>query len=595
MNTTKVSCDKNTLSNRAVVAFFWHHIKPYKWLYAMMLVAPIIGSFYAFACNYAIKLFLDVMENKQLDSYYSVMGPIALFFSAELVLSLVWRISDVIEWHSVPYVRRSIIVHSYDYVQHHSFLFFQNNFTGSISSKLKGILDGYDKLWVEIHYGLFLKILKIIVNLIALAIINYYVGLFIFIWVMIYIPIMYTLSGTLNQLAQAETESKHTLFGQIADKITNIISLFSFSARKRELDSLDTYMVKDFIPKQIQTYWHSFILNTVASFLYLAIFAFILFYIVHLRIVGLISMGSFAFVLGMVLVVADEIWGATTALLKFAGLMGDLKSSLSLLHVPQENLDAVSAPALVVNNPTIEFRNVDFKYDADSEAYIFQHFNLQIGAGEKIGIVGHSGAGKSSLINLLLRYFQNNNGSILIDNQDINQVTQDSLRDSIAVIPQDTMLFHRTILENIKFGKPQATDQEAFQASKNAHIHDYIMTLPEQYNTYVGERGIKLSGGQRQRIAIARAMLKNAPILILDEATSALDSHTEALIQESLNFFIEDKNKTVIAIAHRLSTLKHMDRIVVLDKGAIIEQGTHDQLISNEHSLYKKLWDYQEI
>ena len=209
-------------------------------------------------------------------------------------------------------------------------------------------------------------------------------------------------------------------------------------------------------------------------------------------------------------------------------------------------------------------------------------------------MVGKSGAGKSTLINLLLKYFKINEGKILIGEQDIAKINPDSLRENIAVIPQDTLLF-RTILDNIAYGKEQATKDEIIDASKKAHIDEYIQTLDKGYDTYVGERGVKLSGGQRQRIAIARAILKDAPILILDEATSSLDSKTEKLIQESLNLLIEDKSKTVIAIAHRLSTLKHMDRIIVMDKGKIIEEGTHDELLKNKNSLYKKLWELQEI
>lgn len=214
---------------------------------------------------------------------------------------------------------------------------------------------------------------------------------------------------------------------------------------------------------------------------------------------------------------------------------------------------------------------------------------------EKIGLIGYSGAGKSSLVNLLLRYFKTTSGEILIDDQNINYVTQDSLRENIAVIPQDTMLFHRSLLENIRYGRLSATEEEVIEASKAAHIHEFIIRLPDQYQTYVGERGVKLSGGQRQRISIARAILKNAPILILDEATSSLDSHTEKLIQDSLNLLIESQGKTVIAIAHRLSTLKHMDRVIVMDKGKIIEEGTHNQLLHNHKGLYKKLWEFQAI
>jgi len=318
-----------------------------------------------------------------------------------------------------------------------------------------------------------------------------------------------------------------------------------------------------------------------------------LFYMIHLRMSGFISVGDFAFVFGIVLIVAEDIWHATISLQDFSRAMGDLKSALTILNIPQENRDNKNARILRVKSPQIEFKHISFGYTPKD--FIFKDLNLTIKPAEKVGLVGHSGAGKSSLINLLLRYFIQNQGEIIIDGQNIDQVTQDSLRENIAIIPQDTLLFHRTLMENIRFGRPQATDEEVIEASKKAHIHDFIMELPEQYQSYVGERGIKLSGGQRQRIAIARAILKDAPILVLDEATSSLDSHTEKLIQESLALLIKDKRKTVIAIAHRLSTLKNMDRIIVLDKGTIIEEGTHNQLINNEKSLYTKLWKLQEI
>jgi ATP-binding cassette subfamily B protein len=194
-----------------------------------------------------------------------------------------------------------------------------------------------------------------------------------------------------------------------------------------------------------------------------------------------------------------------------------------------------------------------------------------------------------------MRYFTCEKGEILISGQNISQVTQETLRQQIAVIPQDTLLFHRTLLDNLRYGNPEASEKEIFEACKKAYIHDFIMSLPKKYQTYAGERGLKLSGGQRQRIAIARAILKNAPILLLDEATSALDSHTEKLIQKSLDMLISDKRQTVVAIAHRLSTLKHMDRIIVLDRGLIVEQGTHEQLIEQPESLYSRLWKLQEV
>lgn len=563
-----------------------------------MLMAPLIGSFYPFAYNYAIKLFVDIMAQPGPLTYSALTTPLLIFLVAQLSLEFVWRISNIAEWRSEPYVRRSILLKSYDYVQHHSYTFFQNNFTGTISSKLKGILDGYDKFWAEMHHGLMLRLFKSIVNLSVLFIVNVNLGLFIFIWAICYVPIMYKLSLRLNTLSFDETETRHNIIGQISDKVSNIISLFSFSSRKREYDSLDKLISHDFIPKQTRTYKYDFKIHLIAGALYLIMFAFLIFYMLHLKMIGSISIGDFAFVFGIALVVTEDIWMATTSLQDFSRAMGDLRSALSVLMIPQQNMDKPDAHPLLVKEAKIEFRDVNFAYDKKdtvAKGAVLKDLNLTIRPGEKIGLVGHSGSGKTSLVNLLLRYFENKNGLILVDDQDINSITQDSLRENIAVIPQDTLLFHRTIFENIHYGNPKATKEEVIEAARKAHLHDYIMTLPEKYQAHVGERGVKLSGGQRQRIAIARAILKDAPILILDEATSALDSQTEKDIQEALNVLIEDKRKTVIAIAHRLSTLKHMDRVIVLDQGRIVEEGPHTKLLRKPDSLYKKLWELQEI
>jgi ATP-binding cassette subfamily B protein len=334
-------------------------------------------------------------------------------------------------------------------------------------------------------------------------------------------------------------------------------------------------------------------MQVLMGILFILMFSFLLLYMVYLRIHGMVSIGDFSFVFGIALVIADDIWHVTLSMQDFSRNMGDLMSALTIVSIPHQNLDKENAIPLVIKSPTVEFRGLSFSY-SEKESF-FQDLNLTIKAGEKIGLVGASGAGKSSLVNVLLRYFPYKEGDIFIGGENIKDVTQDSLREQIAVIPQDTLLFHRTLMENIRYGKPEATDKEVIKASKKAHLHEDIITLPHQYNTEVGERGVKLSGGQRQRVAIARAILKDAPILVLDEATSALDSHTEQLIQESLDFLMNDKKKTVIAIAHRLSTLKHADRIIVLEKGKIVEEGDHVTLIADPKSVYKRLWELQQI
>jgi ATP-binding cassette subfamily B protein len=216
---------------------------------------------------------------------------------------------------------------------------------------------------------------------------------------------------------------------------------------------------------------------------------------------------------------------------------------------------------------------------------------LRVRSGEKVALVGPSGAGKSTIVKILFRFYEITRGKILIDGQDISRVTQESLRDQISLVPQEPILFHRTLRENIRYGRPGASDEEVVEAARQAHCHEFISGLDKGYDTYVGERGIKLSGGERQRVAIARAILKNAPILVLDEATSSLDSESEALIQDALRVLMRDK--TVIVIAHRLSTIMQMDRIIVLENGTVADMGTHQELLRTEGGLYKKLWQLQ--
>lgn len=373
------------MHTKSIVFFFWHHIKPYKWFYFAMMLAPIISSFYPFAYNYSIKLLLDIMETQDQLTYQRLFLPISIFLIAQFTLELVWKISNIAKWKSEPYVRGSLISESYDYVQYHSYSFFQNNFTGAISSKLKSILDGYDKFWTEMHHGLLTEIIKSIVNLGALCFISIHLGIFVLIWIIIYVSIMYKLSIRLNRLSFEETESRHLLIGQIADKITNIISLFSFSSRERELKSLNEQVASDFIPKQIKVYRYDFKVQIVGGTLYIVMFGFILLYMIHLRILGSVSIGDFAFVFGIALVVAQDIWRVTVSLQNFSRAMGDLKSALSILNIPQQNLDNRNAQSFIIKKPTIEFKNVCFGYN--DKTLIFQKLNLIIQAGEKVGLV----------------------------------------------------------------------------------------------------------------------------------------------------------------------------------------------------------------
>jgi len=301
-----------------------------------------------------------------------------------------------------------------------------------------------------------------------------------------------------------------------------------------------------------------------------------------------VTIGDFTFVISLSISILWNLWFLASQFVSFSEQVGLCKQALSIISQPHEIIDAQNAKPLVVSTGKIQFHDVTFHYGEG--AHLFRNKNIVIEGGQKVGLVGFTGSGKSTFVNLILRLFEVESGEITIDSQNVNQVTQQSLREQIALIPQDISLFHRTLMENIRFGNTKATDEEIIEIARKAHCHEFISQLPKGYQSLVGERGIKLSGGQRQRIAIARAMLKNAPILILDEATSSLDAITEKYIHDALNLIMQ--NKTTIVIAHRLSTLSKMDRILVFDNGEIIEDGTHKELLEKA-GHYAKMWEMQ--
>jgi ABC-type multidrug transport system fused ATPase/permease subunit len=331
----------------------------------------------------------------------------------------------------------------------------------------------------------------------------------------------------------------------------------------------------------------------------LALF-FIIFYVIIISFsyIGyknsFLSSGEVAIAIKAVPTIATRIWYLAEAYIKMIDHLGRIEDSMKLIVHPQKDSDKGVTEQLEVSEGAISLENIKFNYGLEKS--VINNLKLQIPAGQKVGLVGKSGAGKSTLIRLLLRFYDLEGGSIEIDGQDISKVTRESLRRNISVVTQEPSLFHRSILENIRYGKPDASLEEVIIASKKAHAHEFIQDLEDKdgrkaYDALVGERGVKLSGGQRQRVAIARVILANAPILILDEATSALDSEVESSIQEEIKEVM--KGKTVIAIAHRLSTIKQLDRLIILDEGSIVEDGSHDDLVKKKDGKYAKLWNMQ--
>src|SRR5581483_7532413 len=299
--------------------------------------------------------------------------------------------------------------------------------------------------------------------------------------------------------------------------------------------------------------------------------------------------GVFFLIEAYLLSIIDQLWGFTRLVRDFYQSYADAKEMVEILMLPHDIVDVPAAKELAVSKGKIEFNQLTFSFNQTRK--VLEDVTLTIAPGERVAFVGPSGAGKTTFVRLLLRLYTPTAGTILIDGQNIASVTQNSLRKSIAMVPQDPVLFHRTLAQNISYGKQNATIEEIEEAARLAHCDEFIKNLPSGLDTFVGERGIKLSGGERQRIAIARAILKNAPILVLDEATSSLDSHSEMLIQDALNTLMQ--GRTTIVIAHRLSTIQKMDRIIVVDGGKIIEEGSHKSLLRKKQSLYKKLWTLQ--
>ncbi len=572
--------------------FLWQVIKPYRWWYVLMFQAPVLTAFYIFANNYSFKLLVDAFSSETIASYHQLLVPIVLFITAQIILDVVWRISDFAEWKAEPYARQRLLSSAYDYVQHHSYNYFQNTPSGTVISKLKGLLDGYDSVFANLHHIVGKHFCVVVVSVFVLLVVNFSVFCFMLTWCVLVMVIMLPMALKLNQLSNNMAESKHQIIGSFSDNITNIFSLFYFSKRRAEHRRVNELMSADFVPRQIELYQYDFKFNIVGSVLYWFMLIAVFIFMIYLRIHGEISTGDFLFVMLTAITISFDLWTLMSSLCTFLKEIGDFKSSFGILAMPHDEVDASHAEDYQIDQGKIEFKQLSFAY-REGAPWVFKDLNLFIKPGEKIGLVGHSGAGKSTLISLLLKNFRPTSGQILIDDKPISEITSDSLRQQVALIPQDIMLFHRSIGENIGYAKENATQAEIKKAAVMANIDEFIESLPEKYDTLVGERGVKLSGGQRQRIAIARAFLKNASIVVLDEATSSLDTLSEQEIQQSINAMLEQNNATVIAIAHRLSTIRHMDRIVVMEGGVIIEDGTFNELINNKESYFKMLWDSQ--
>ncbi len=469
----------------------------------------------------------------------------------------------------------------------HSYQFFANNFAGSLVTKLKRFVTSIDQLVGIIIRDFLYAIISVVGVIVVLFLNNKLLGITALLCFSVFFVVMVLFTKKRIPLEREKSKMESKVTGVVSDIITNILNLKLFSSQKKEMENFNILQEEDHRIR-IKTWSWANSAYTVQAIISMFSKVLLIYLSVYLWSIGEITSGTIVLVISYSTILFNRLGSLGSAIRRFTDAYTTAKEFTDVLNQEIEIKDSLSPLKSSVKKGEIIFNNVLFSYK--DGAPIFKNFYLKINPGEKVGIVGTSGAGKTTITKLLLRFADVTEGEILVDGTDIRNVTQDDLRSVISYVPQDPILFHRTLRENIAYGKPDASPDEIESASKEAHAHEFISGLSMGYDTLVGERGIKLSGGERQRVAIARAILKNAPILLLDEATSALDSVSEMHIKEALNRLME--GRTTIVIAHRLSTIEKMDRIIVLEKGVIVEEGSHKHLLSKK-GIYFNFWSHQ--
>lgn len=572
--------------------FFLYYIKKNPLSFLIMFLVPAVTILESSVIPYAFKMLIDIFaQYKPGDNKENILEEIspALFLACGSWLAMIFitRFFQFLESYIVPNLQADVRMTVFKYTIGHSHRYFSDNMSGDIANRINDLPDSLETIRQIVCWHVIPTFFAIIIALAITWTISPIFSLILFSWSLIHMLIVSYFTKFLDTSSRKHAESKNKLSGTIIDVISNILALKLFNGSLSDVEYTNSKQIEE---KKAHS---TFIRNSCIFQLLIDIPSTIMLIAIgYYLVIGWqndrITAGDFIFVFNVTISIMHSMMALGHVLSQMFHEFGKIKQGLFLLSEKYDIVERENARDLKVSKGRIEINDISFGYNKNNK--IFQKENLIIEAGQKVGVVGYSGSGKSTLTNLILRFYDLDSGNITIDDQDIKKVTLSSLRENITMIPQDTILFHRSIIDNIKYGMSNATCEEVIEASKQAHAHKFISELPQGYKTMVGERGIKLSGGQRQRIAIARAILKNSHILIFDEATSALDSVTEKYIQDS--FYLLMKHKTTIMIAHRLSTLIGMDRIIVFDNGKIIEDGTHQELIK-KNGHYKKMWDMQ--
>lgn len=568
---------------KTAAKFVWHYIKLFKWYMAAMVVLLIAGQtcrqfmpYYLSRLYDAVSTFTDTPQ-----VWHGILFCIFMAFAMQFAGSMIANSNFFIVARIIPQLRTIVIRDVFDYVNKHSIAFFTEEMAGNISNKVQQLEKGTCDLMersLDASWGIF----YVFVGLVILSSVSIWLTPVFALWAAGVIALGFYLGRKINLLSKATGKEESRANGMIVDSIANYSEIKSFANFKFERLNLLKALRLLRRTENKELFGQGMVIMIQHVTVVLSFLGFML-YGIWLFSKGILTAADFIFINALFMTMSGTIFNVTWSYNGLLRIFGKITSALDTLAVEPDIVDFPNAKNISFRKAEITFENMGFAYKNQNR--IFTGLNLTIRAGEKIGLVGPSGGGKSTFIKLLARYYDVSEGAIKINGTDIRGITQDSLHRAIATIPQDVCLFNRSLYENIRYGRTSATEKEVCAAAKKAAADEFIRKFPQGYQTTVGDRGVILSGGERQRIAIARAILKNAPILVFDEATSALDSESEKHIQKSLSVLM--KNKTVIAIAHRLSTLREMDRILVLDNGKIIEEGSHQALLRKKGAYYK--------
>ena len=582
---------KNKPNSKEIFRLFWKTSVPYKHrrnlaiFFAMLTLVVTI-----FVGPLIIAQLLSIIQHNQLHDSKNLWTLIALYGASELWSSVIgWRLVLYLVWTFETAMQRDLYAQCFSKLTNQTLFFHSNKFGGSLVSQTNKLVGAVESFWDTIIWSVLPLVVSLVGSIIVLSTLLWQYALFLLIFSIVFSLVVYYGSKPMAKLTKKEAKASNKLNGQLADVISNVLAVKSSGAEATE---------QKFFAKTVSSWrnssldvMHGFLkVSTIYSSINMVIKIGAIAFAVYAAQNDLVSVASVYLIITYTGSVAHELWNMNGIMRNYNRIIGNANDMVEILQTPTTLIDK-SSSKLEVTNGEISMDKITFTHDEGQGDTLFRDFSLEIKPGEKIGLVGASGSGKTTLTKLLLRFADIDSGKITIDGQDISEVTQASLRAKIAYVPQEPLLFHRSVRENIAYGRPNATDAEIEEAAKKAGAYDFIVGLKDGFDTMVGERGTKLSGGQRQRVAIARAILKDAPILVLDEATSALDSESEALIQKSLETLM--KNRTSIVIAHRLSTIAKLDRIIVLKNGKIVEDGSHDELINKKRGVYAKLWARQ--